>query len=213
MRLTLTFLLIARFLLKIRSYSMKKKIIFFLSFFILTGCAYLGYVKDPFVDIPQFVKVEEGLYRGGQPNSEGWEKLKDLGIRSVISLRGKDEELIRNREKVLSWGMNFYHIPLSVYRRPTDEEVLRFLEIVLSKENRPVFVYCTQGRDRTGAMIAMYRVVARGWSLKQAYREAKDYGFWPYKGETPELKSFIHQLKDKPIYYKKAKELLDKKNN
>ena len=178
----------------------------------ISGCAYLNYLKDPFVDIPNFYQVDEVLYRGGQPNQRGLERLKSLGIKTVISLRGEDEELLQEKNQLQAWGINFYSLPMSVYERPTDEQVLKFLEIVLRKDNQPVFLHCTSGRDRTGAMIAMYRVVVSGITIKQAYKEAKRLGFWPYKGEVPELKNFIHQLKDKPIYFQRAKELINGQN-
>jgi protein tyrosine/serine phosphatase len=184
-----------------------KRIILCLTVLTICGCAYLGYIQDPFVDIPNFHQVDDALYRGGQPNQQGLEKLKSVGIKTVISLRGKDEETGEEKEQVETLGMNFYNLPMSIYERPADEQVLKFLEIVLNKDNQPVFVHCTSGRDRTGAMIAMYRVVVSGMTIKQAYKEAKKFGFWPYHGDVPKLKNFIHQLKDKKIYFEKAKEL------
>ena len=55
------------------------KIIFILLFpviFLNINCAHLSYIKDPFVDIPNFSKVDDTLYRGGQPTEEGMEILK-----------------------------------------------------------------------------------------------------------------------------------------
>jgi hypothetical protein len=52
----------------------------------------------------------------------------------------------------------------------------------------------------------MYKVIVSGSTIKQAYKEAKNLGFWPYYGEA-ELKNFIHQLKDKQIFFEKAREL------
>jgi protein tyrosine/serine phosphatase len=184
-----------------------KRIILGLSILFISGCAYLGYLKDPFVDIPNFYQVDDILYRGGQPNQEGFKKLKSQGIKTIISLRGEDEELNQERQLAEALSINFYNLPMSVYKRPSDEQVLTFLGIVLNKDNQPVFIHCTSGRDRTGAIVAMYRVVVSGLTIKQAYKEAKALGFWPYRGEVPELKNFIHQLKDKKIYFQKAREL------
>lgn len=181
-----------------------KKNILWLSLLFICGCAYIGYLKDPFVDIPNFYQVDAILYRGGQPNQEGLKKLKSLGIKTIISLNEENERLPQEKEQVEIMGMDFYHLPMSVYKRPSDEQVLGFLDIILNKDNQPAFVHCTSGRDRTGAMIAMYRVVVSGLTIKQAYKEAKRLGFWPYRGEA-ELKNFIHQLKDKRIYFEKAK--------
>lgn len=183
-----------------------KRIIFWLNLLFLSGCAYLGYIKDPFVDIPNFYKVDEILYRGGQPNQEGLKKLKSLGIKTVISLREEDKQMLREKELIEALGMKFSNLPLSVYRRPSDEQVISFLENALDQDNQPVFVHCNSGRDRAGAMVALYRVVVSGWTIKEAYKEAKRLGFWPYKGEA-ELKKFIHQIKDKKIYFEKVREL------
>jgi protein tyrosine/serine phosphatase len=171
----------------------------------LSGCVHAGYDKNPLKNIPNFYQVDETLYRGGQPNEEGLEELKSRGIKTVINLRESVEKISQEEKIATNHGMNFYNIALSVYERPTDEQVLTFLEIVLDKDKQPVFVHCDAGRDRTGAMIALYRVVIEGWGPKQAYEEAKNFGFWPYRGEA-ELKNFIHQLKDKLIYFEKAKE-------
>ena len=189
-----------------------KRIIICISLFFISGCVYLGYLKDPFVDIPNFYQVDYALYRGGQPNQSGLNELKSLRIRTIVSLRGENEELFQEKAHVEALGMNFYNLPMSVYKKPSDEQILRFLEIVLNKENQPVFVHCESGRDRTGAIVAMYRVVVCGLTIKQAYKEAKALGFWPYRGEA-KLKDFIHQLKDKEIYFKRAKELTHEEIN
>jgi len=166
----------------------------------------MGYLRDPFTEIPNFYRVDERLYRGGQPKPEGYKKLQALGIKTVISLRGENENTGNEKETLTTLGINFYNLPMSVYSRPKDEQVLLFLETVLNKNNQPVFLHCESGRDRTGAIVAMYKVVVSGSTIKQAYKEAKNMGFWPYRGEA-ELKNFIHQLKDKQIYFEKAQEL------
>lgn len=182
-----------------------KKIIIFIYILSSSGCAYLNYVKDPFVDIPNFYKVDERIYRGGQPKEKGYATLKSLGVKTVLSLRGEGNVTLKEKERLNALGINFFHIPMSKYKRPTDEDVLNFLDIVLDKNNQPVFAHCSSGRDRTGAMIAMYKIVALNWTIKNAYKEAKSLGFWPYYGEEPALHDFIHQLKDKPIYFEKAR--------
>ncbi|MFH1578125.1 MAG: tyrosine-protein phosphatase [Candidatus Omnitrophota bacterium] len=180
-----------------------KKNILWLGLIFLCGCAYFGYLKDPFVDIPNFYRIDEVIYRGGQPNEKGIEKLHSLGIKTVVSLKGGNEKPLREKQQLESLGIKFYNLPMSVYQRPTDEQVLTFLEILLTRDNQPVFVHCESGRDRTGAMIAIYRVLVSGKTIKQAYKEAKGLGFWPYHGDA-ELKNFIHQLKDKKIYFEKV---------
>jgi protein tyrosine/serine phosphatase len=169
----------------------------------LSGCAYANYATDQFKSIPAFYKVNNNLYRGGEPDMDGLNRLKNMNIKTIVSFQQESDEVATERAMVHAFGMEFYNIPLSVYERPTDEQVLEFLDIVTNQANFPVFVHCASGRDRTGSMIAMYRVVVDGWTIKEAYQEAKDLGFWPYKGDA-ELKAFIHQLKDKDIYFIKV---------
>ena len=168
----------------------------------ISGCAYAGYIEDPFQDIPAFYKVNDGLYRGGRPDMNGLMRLSDMDIKTIVSFQAEDNS--GKNEEIMAEAMgirNFYRIPLSVEKAPTDSQVLRFLSIVTDKNKQPVFIHCESGRDRTGAMIALYRVVVEGWTIKEAYNEAKQLGFWPYHGNA-ELKKFLHQLKDKEIYFK-----------
>ncbi|HIE43548.1 MAG TPA: hypothetical protein EYP78_01965 [Candidatus Omnitrophica bacterium] len=183
------------------------KISIYLGVILIGGCAYLTYLQHPFTEIPNFHQVDEYLFRGGRPKEEGFRKLASLGIKTLISLKEDERKIGQDKRRASGLGFKFYNIPLSVYKMPTDNDVFKFLEIVLNKENQPVFVYCSNGKDRVGAMVALYRVVVCGWQPKQAYKEAKHFGFWPYYGEA-ELKKFIHQLKDKKIYFEKAREYL-----
>ncbi|MGH9938421.1 MAG: protein-tyrosine phosphatase family protein [Blastocatellia bacterium] len=64
---------------------------------------------------------------------------------------------------------------LSVLGRPTDEQVERALAIIDAQENWPVFVHCQRGADRTGVIIAVYRISHERWTDEQAIAEAKRF--------------------------------------
>ncbi len=166
----------------------------------VAGCGYAGYVRDPFTDLPAFAQVNEHLYRGGYPKPEGYQRLKALGIQTIVNLSDDAEGVARDQAAAQEYGFRLVHIPLSVYTWPEDEKVLTFLEAVLSPEAQPVYVHCSRGRDCTGAMIAVYRVIVEGKGPKEAYAEALRHGFWPYRGEVV-LKKYIHQLKDRAVLY------------
>lgn len=65
---------------------------------------------------------------------------------------------------------------------------------MLKTAKRPLFIHCEDGRDRTGTMVALYRVAAEGWTIKQAYTEARTIGYWPYHGDEAPLKAFMRQM-------------------
>jgi protein tyrosine/serine phosphatase len=60
---------------------------------------------------------------------------------------------------------------------PVDADVLKFLQIVTTKSQQPVLVHCAQGSDRTGMMVAIYRIVVQGWSKDDALKEMVDGGY------------------------------------
>lgn len=145
--------------------------------------------------IKRFIQVSPQLYRGGQPDREGFEYLKELGIRTVVSFRNDDDE----RSIVESLGMNFVHIPVTF--RPfggdmPEAAVAKFLSVVDNPASGPVFVHCRRGADRTGAFVGLYRMLRQGWALDKAYDEARDVGMrWWYVDVKDELKDLGRALK------------------
>ena len=127
--------------------------------------------------IANFHEVEEGFFRGGQPDEKGIEALKTLGIQTVISFRNEKKIIEWERELVEKNGMSFISIPLTWRKGPTDEKVHYFLNIVSQPDRRPLFIHCREGRDRTGAMVALYRIAWQRYPIEEAYREAKHFGF------------------------------------
>ena len=127
-------------------------------------------------ELPNFHQVNENLYRGAQPQSGGLKKLSELGIKTIINLRGASEETRKRQAEAEASGMRYFNIPLSSIGRPKDNEVERALAIIDARENWPVFVHCKRGADRTGVIIAAYRISREQWTAEQATTEAKRLG-------------------------------------
>lgn len=127
--------------------------------------------------IPNFKAVNEWLYRGGQPDKDGFAQLKELGVKTIICLRRSTEIRSVHRREAESMGFEYISIPLSYFNFPTDEEVQKFFSIINSPARRPVFVHCKHGSDRTGMMIAFYRMTNDRWSVEDAYAEMESSGF------------------------------------
>src|SRR5262245_46871736 len=126
--------------------------------------------------LPNFHRVNENLYRGAQPQRGGLKKLSELGIKTVINLRGASDDTRREQAEAESAGMRYFNIPMSSLGRPTDEQVERAMAVLDARENWPVFVHCQRGADRTGVIIAAYRISHQQWTDEQAITEAKRYG-------------------------------------
>ena len=153
------------------------------------------------VPILRFHKVDERLYRGSQPDAEGFRHLRDLGVKTIINLREERDALETNEQKIVeSLGMRYVPLPVrdgnffTWFRRIPDDSVKRFLA-TLQTEPGPFFVHCRRGTDRTGAMVAFYRMVQSGWDATRATAEANEVGmrFW-YRGLRRQIKEFAAAL-------------------
>jgi protein tyrosine/serine phosphatase len=131
--------------------------------------------------LPNLGQVTPALFRGGQPKKEGYAELKELGIEIVVNLRDDAEEIAAERLVVEQNGMRFVSIPWNARRGPNDPQVAEFLELVRANPERKIFVHCKAGKERTGVMVAAYRIATQGWTAPQALDEMEFFGirgFW-----------------------------------
>lgn len=131
-------------------------------------------------ELQNFHRVNARLYRGGQPREGGLKRLASLGVKTVINLRDDDARARAEGEEAKAAGLRYFNVPLGRLGRPEDAEVERVLALIDAPENGVVFVHCAKGQDRTGTVIAVYRITHDGWTSEQAKREANRYGmkFW-----------------------------------
>ena len=127
-------------------------------------------------DLPNFHKINENLYRGGQPSAEGIRRLATLGIKTIINFRDMREKVRREKELAQNHGLRFINLHLSNWFASNDEEIHAIIEVIRNPELQPVFIHCKRGADRTGTIVAVYRMLFDGWTDKQANREAKKFG-------------------------------------
>lgn len=131
--------------------------------------------------LPNLFRVNATLYRSAQPSREGFALLGqqpslangDPPIRTVLSLRAykEDAPLVP-----ASTGVRLEQVSFKTWH-PENEDVLDFLRIVTTPELQPVLVHCRHGSDRTGMMVAIYRIVVDGWTKAQATEEMVNGGF------------------------------------
>jgi protein-tyrosine phosphatase len=123
-------------------------------------------------------RVNEHIYRSAQPTQEGLESLPALGIKTVIDLRGPSE---RSGEAQLleSLGIKYVNIPMPPMGSPSVESVKQALALLDDERNWPILVHCKHGVDRTGTVIACFRISEEGWSNQRALDEARLRGLAP----------------------------------
>src|SRR5262249_30736808 len=151
--------------------------------------------------VPNFGEVTSTLYRGGQPSKEGFDNLAKMGISVVVDLRSSHES---EREEVTKRKMQYVAIPWHCFH-PQDATFAQFLTLLRENAGKKVFVHCRLGHDRTGMMIAAYRMAEQGWTAKEARKEMEAYGFsFAYRMICPGLSSyeehFPRQFKTSPAF-------------
>lgn len=120
----------------------------------------------------RFTQVDDNLFRGGAPELDEIPILKDVwGIKKIVSLDGQSGKRIHDTCKSL--GLEHKIIPL---RGGDDPKFNSIPEEVISWDDGPVYVHCWHGKDRTGVVCAIYRVLVDGWDKNDAIAEAATFG-------------------------------------
>lgn len=122
--------------------------------------------------VPNLHQVSDRLYRSAQPSAEGMKNLKAMGIETIVNLRSFHSD----RDKIAGTGLAYEHIYMKAWH-PEEEDAVRFLQIVTHPKRTPVLVHCQHGADRTGTMVALYRVAVQGWNKEEAIKEMIQGGF------------------------------------
>ncbi len=124
--------------------------------------------------IRNFGEVTPRLFRGGQPNHQGFETLAKMGVEIVVDTRGNRTN--SEGKEVRRHGMRYVAIPWHC-PFPKDDLFVRFLRVLKENPGKKVFVHCRLGDDRTGMMVAAYRMAEQGWSADEAMLEMRQFGF------------------------------------
>ena len=143
--------------------------------------------------LPNGGKINDALFRGAQPRAQGMKELKNLGMTTIVDLRGEDPDRIAwERQQAESLGIRFVSIPVSGWSPPTNDQVAAFLALFRNHPKEKVFVHCRFGDDRTGIFVATYRMAYQGWPAQQAMNEMYFFGFNGFW--HPSMKTFIRDF-------------------
>src|SRR5882762_4321825 len=148
-----------------------------------TGCP--SGVGSP---IPNFCVVTPNvMWRGAKPAQDGAAWLIQHRVRTIVNLELlHDDRQVFGRVKPASadlheagyfrisdWEPNAVLAPALL-----DDHVAHFLAVV-DDQPKPVYVHCRSGQNRTGVMVAAYRVIVEGASADSAIEEMGRYqGIW-----------------------------------
>ena len=127
--------------------------------------------------VQNLYKINDDLYRSGQPTPHGLGKLWEMGVRTILNMR----EYHRDGRKVRHTPLRLLEYPVST-GEVTEKDVENCLRM-MADADRPILVHCWHGSDRTGIIVAAYRIIYENWTVAQAEAEFRreEYGhhdFW-----------------------------------
>jgi len=133
-------------------------------------------------DLPNFAEVNAKLFRGGQPTENGVKELARRGVKTIIDLRGEDENAKKEELWARNAGIKFVAVNLSNWFKPETADIENVIKQIDAADNQSVFLHCKRGADRTGTVVAVYRISHDNYTAKQAISEAKkfDFGWWQF---------------------------------
>jgi len=118
-----------------------------------------------------FFKVAPGVYRSNQPTHARFAKMKRMGIKTILNLRGSvpAAPYLTEEESCRSLGLTLVNVTLharSAAPRQDIQAVIRaFREI-----EKPFVLHCKSGADRTGLASAIYLMAVEGRPVSEARR-------------------------------------------
>jgi tyrosine-protein phosphatase SIW14 len=162
------------------------RMVFLHGFVLLSGagCTTAPRGVPPTDRIPNFGEVDARLYRSAQPTPAALDSLAKRGVRTIINLRMPDDVDPAEEAFAQAHGIEYHAEPLSNWLTPTQAQVARILDLI-ERSPAPVLIHCKAGADRTGTVVACYRMQRQGWTVEAALGEARRYGIgwwqWPMR--------------------------------
>jgi protein tyrosine/serine phosphatase len=144
---------------------------------ILLGIAFTGglfsqsaeHISD--FGLKNLYKVDEGIYRSEQPGRAEFQALEQYGIKEVLNLRAWHSDI--NAAK--NTGLILHRIRMNAHNA-NDYDVVSALRIIKNRKGA-ILIHCHHGSDRTGLIVAMYKIIFRNTSKKDAIDEMTDKHF------------------------------------
>lgn len=164
-------------------------VLFLLMSNLITGCTTpRGF--PPVQGIQNFDVVDSKLYRGAQPNAVGLKYIASIGVTRVINLRELNDTWTSEMLECNRLGIRYFQVPLSGTASPGKHAIETVLNCIAESDG-PVYVHCQFGCDRTGTVVACYKI-RHGDSPETALNDAETHGMSKL---SVAMKHFIRNFK------------------
>jgi protein-tyrosine phosphatase len=123
-------------------------------------------------------EIAPGVFDGRKPRSKAdFDTLTAKGIRTIVSLQTMTWDVAPERKLAAQHGIGFTNIPIGASLfGPSQRKVQQLFQVANAASLQPVYIHCLLGRDRTGALMALYRVYYQNADPKVAWEEMIRHG-------------------------------------
>ncbi|HVJ47209.1 MAG TPA: tyrosine-protein phosphatase [Luteolibacter sp.] len=131
-------------------------------------------------------RVDHKVWRSSQPEKEQVAEMEEAGIKEVLNLRSyhSDDELAGH--------LKCHHVRMDAGNL-NDESMFEALSILVNAKE-PIVVHCWHGADRTGAVVALYRMVVHRWPRKMAIDEMMKPEFGHHADTFPNVRGYLENV-------------------
>jgi protein tyrosine phosphatase (PTP) superfamily phosphohydrolase (DUF442 family) len=143
----------------------------------ISGPATGAETETAIIDIPNAIRIDDGILGGGQPTEAALQQAADAGYRTIVNMRLIDEQgmLAGEAEFVRSLGMDYVELPISGGDAFTEINAKRLAEILAEPSALPAVVHCRSG-NRVGILFAVKAFYLDGLDGPAALKFGKEAG-------------------------------------
>lgn len=135
-----------------------------------------------------FYRVDSKVWRSAQPDAADFASLQKLGITEVLNLR----EWHNDSSEAKNTGMELHRVAMNP-GGIREKDLVKAVKI-LRDSRGPILVHCMHGSDRTGTVVALYRMAVDGWTRDQAIAEFTEPRFGYHAAIYPKLRKYVETV-------------------
>ncbi len=119
-----------------------------------------------------FFEIAPGVYRSNQPTHKRFLRYKELGVRTVVNLRGEEKysHYLFEKETLDELGILMVNAKLWARTAAGRDRIVHVIDCLRAAE-KPMLFHCKSGADRAGFVAAMYLMIFEGKSVKKARKQ------------------------------------------
>jgi len=182
---------------------MKKIITIIFFIYLIIGCNSVEEKENTYIPPETSVSdkqfnfhiVDDDVWRSAQPSVESITVMKKHGLKTIINLRGSEENHLWESRICDSLGIQYYHIPMDGREEPDTADLNKILRVIENQQNQPIMFHCLGGKDRTGIVTAIYRLKNSDVEFEEVHKEMLMYGY--NEKEFSHLAEFAKRWREK----------------